>query len=402
MVPGYRMAGTLKSSQHCDILIAGAGLAGLSLLYRAIRAGVWKDLSIIVVDKCITNGRLNKNWSFWKRSAGPFDHLINKSWDKLSFFSQAGTRKGLVLNGYGYHTIKSSEFYTHCLAYLHNFKNIRFVDDEIITINGDNGQCCLESANFTFTSTYLFNSVYQKPVLQPGGQYFLQHFKGLLIESSQLEVDPEEAYLMDFRTSQEHGTSFFYTLPLSATKVFVEYTIFSKCLVGQAEYDGKLRTYLKEVLQITEYEVLEEEYGVIPMTDHAFPRFQGNIINLGSAGGDTRGATGYTFTNVQKTVNSILTCWSRSNSPFFKSESISLKHQIYDACLLNVLNSGKYNGHEIFEDLFMHTKAASIFAFLDAESTLLEDAAVITGLKPLPFAEAMMAVLARKLRSRLK
>jgi lycopene beta-cyclase len=392
------MARTLKNTKNCDILIAGAGLAGLSLLYRAVKGGYWKGLSIIVVDKNITLDRPGKNWSFWKRSAGPFDHLIYKKWNKLSFFSEAGARKRLVLDEYSYNTIKSNHFYNSCFSFLREFENVSFVDDEILTVSGDTERCCIETANYSFTSTYLFNSVYFKPKLKQGSQYFLQHFKGLLIKTEELQFDPEEAYLMDFRTSQEHGTSFFYTLPLSSNEVFLEYTIFSKAILAESEYDKKLSTYLHNVLEVRKYKVLEHEYGVIPMTDHVFQRFQGNVVNIGSAGGDTRGATGYTFTNVQKTIDSILRSWSVNKTPFFTSERISVKHQIYDSCLLHVLNSGEYKGHKIFEDLFMHTKASTIFSFLDAESTLLEDAAVITGLEPWPFAKSMFSVLLRRFR----
>ncbi|MDB5020684.1 MAG: Lycopene beta-cyclase [Pedobacter sp.] len=402
MVSGYGMEGGLKKSRSCDIIIAGAGLAGFSLLYRAMQAGHWKDLTIIVVDKCTTSDRPTKNWSFWKRSTGPFDHLICKSWNNLSFFTNSGVRKDLDLNGYSYHTIKSQDFYTHCRAYLMGCKNISFIDDEILTITTEDVQCFLDTASHSLTSTYLFNSIYTKPRLEAETQYFLQHFKGLLIKTSQPVLNPEEAYLMDFRTSQEHGTSFFYTLPMAANAVFVEYTIFSKTVIAEREYDEKLSTYLRDVLKVREYEVAEHEYGVIPMTDHIFPRFQGNIINIGSAGGDTRGATGYTFTNMQKTISSILTCWSANGNPFFHSENISLKHKIYDSCLLNVLNSGEYKGNKIFEDLFMRSKASTIFAFLDAESMLLEDVSVIASLKPWAFLKGMTAVLSSRFKSFLR
>lgn len=390
------MAGGLKTTLNCDILIAGAGLAGLSLLYRAMKDGHWVDQKIIVVDKCISE-RPNKNWSFWKKSAGPFDHLIYKTWDKLSFYSFKGTRKKLSLGKYAYHTIKSSHFYEHCLTFLGQYENITFIEDEIVTLGGSKERCYLETKEYNFTSSYLFNSVYQEPKLKPDRQYFLQHFKGLLVRSTDLNLDPCEAYLMDFQTSQEHGTTFFYTLPLSSTEVFIEYTIFSKDLLPQAEYDEKLKIYLRDILQVKDYEILEEEYGVIPMTDHLFTRFQGNLVNIGSAGGDTRGATGYTFTNIQKTISAILASWSMTKTPFFESESISLKHQIYDACLLHVLDSGNYKGNKVFEDLFMHTKASTIFSFLDAESSLIEDAAVIIGLKPWAFLKAMIFVIKTRL-----
>lgn len=397
MVFGHSMAGSLKRNIQCDIIIAGAGLAGISLLYRAMKEKQWIDQKIVVVDKSTQAERPGKNWSFWKRSAGPFDELSHKKWDKLSFFSQAGVRKSLELGEYTYHTVKSKDFYSHCLAFLRACLNITFIDEEISSLTGDGNYCYLETESYSLTGTYAFNSVYQKPELSGDQQYFLQHFKGLLIQSRELKLDSEEAYLMDFRTSQEHGTSFFYTLPINNNEVFVEYTIFSKHTLPQSDYDEKLNLYIRDVLKLNIYDVVEEEYGVIPMTDFIFPRFQGNIINIGSAGGDTRGATGYTFTNVQKSVDSILASWSINKTPFFKRENIGLKHKIYDACLLRVLDAGEYKGHKVFEDLFMHSRASIIFSFLDAESSLLEDLAVIFGLKPMAFAKAMYFVIKNRI-----
>jgi lycopene beta-cyclase len=391
------MAGSVKESINCDILIAGAGLAGLSLVYRALKAGLWKDLSIVVVDKNLSRPS-EKNWSFWKKNPGPFDHLICKRWENLSFFNHNGKEIKLSVGGYTYNTIRSGDFQRHCMSFLNNLKNIRFVAETVIRIDQQGGTCYLETENFQFSGSYLFNSIYVPPVLKPGSQYFLQHFKGLMIKSAQLNLAVDQGYLMDFRTSQEHGASFLYTLPFARDQAFVEYTVFSKNVLPLPEYERKIAIYIKEVLHITEFEVIDQEYGVIPMTDHHFQRFDGNMINIGSAGGDTRAATGYTFSNVQITVGHILTCWKANGTPFFRKEAIGKKHQLYDATLLQVLDGGTYKGHQIFEDLFTGTKAETVFAFLDAKSSLFEELNLISSLKPIPFLKAMISVLLRKVR----
>ena len=387
------MAGGIKEPISCDILFAGGGMAALSLLYRAMKAGLWLDTSIIVVDE---REYKPKNWSFWKHTEGPFDEVICQSWSMLSFVANDGAVHDLKIQDYAYHTIRSEDFYRHCLEYLRGFNNIRFIQEKVLRVWAEKHNCLLETPSGTFRSNYLFNSIYRKPQMKPGGQYFLQHFKGLMIRSKEFTLDPARAYLMDFRTSQEHGTSFFYTLPFSPSEVFIEFTVFSKHLLEQAAYNKKLDIYIKEVLHLKEFEVIEEEYGVIPMTDHRFPRFQGNIVNIGSAGGDTRGATGYTFTNVQKTVTRILDAWRNTGTPFFNDENISLKAHLYDATLLEVLDRGKYSGHQIFTDLFKGTPAPVVFSFLDAESSLFKDLLLIKSLRPMPFLKAMISVLSRK------
>ncbi len=190
---------------------------------------------------------------------------------------------------------------------------------------------------------------------------------------------------MDFRTGQEQGTTFFYTLPVAENELFIEYTLFSKSLLPAAVYDQKIKSYLHDVLKIDTYEILEEEFGVIPMTDHPFKRFDGNIVHIGTAGGDTRASTGYTFTNIQKTIDQILHVYQSAGNPFFEEENISLKHQLYDAALLNVLAKQSYEGHQLFTDLFSKVPAYRIFAFLDAETSVFQDLQIMKSLKVIPF-----------------
>lgn len=392
MVSGYAMAGNQIDEISCDIIICGAGLAGLSLAYRALKSGLWTNQNIIIIDSTVKKEN-DKTWSFWKKEAIAFEELAFKTWDRLSVFSQAGEKISLKTGGYTYNSIRSIDFYNHVLAYLSGLRNVQFIYDEVQDVHTSGNTCLVETKYGRYNSTYVFNSIYEKAVLNTNTQYFLQHFKGLLIKSSQLSLIPNEAYLMDFRTGQEHGSTFFYTLPISVDEVFIEYTIFSKALLSQKVYDVKLSAYIKDVLKVRDFKVVSEEYGVIPMTDHRFTRFHGNIVNIGTIGGDTRGATGYTFTNVQKTINKILEAWSVNKTPFFKGEHISKKHHLYDATLLNVLDDGKYPGHQLFCDLFKNTDASYVFAFLDAETNLFQDLKIITSLKPMPFIKAMITVL---------
>jgi lycopene beta-cyclase len=379
-----------------DILICGAGLAGLSLLYRAMQEGVWTGMDILVVDRS-SKQENDKTWSFWKKGQGPFDALVYHQWQNLFFYTHAGGQIPLQTDGYTYNSIRSIDFYTHVLAYLKTFPNIRFIEAEIVSLKSGAKFCELISSKGRFQATYLFNSIYQKPALAVDAQYFLQHFKGWKIKTSAAIPALTDAYLMDFRTGQEQGTTFFYTLPMAKDELFVEYTLFSKTLLPMDQYAEKLKLYIKEVLHIEAYEVREEEFGVIPMTDHPFPRFDGNIVNIGTLGGDTRASTGYTFTNVQKTVTQILQQFRLDGTPFFSKENIGLKTQLYDTTLLNVLAGRQYEGHQLFADLFTKSRASLIFAFLDAETSVFQDIGVMKSLKIMPFLQAFTKALSRRL-----
>lgn len=380
-----------------DIIICGGGLAGLSLLYRAMKSGVWSGKQIIVIDR--SEKRENdKTWSFWKKDKVDFEEIIHHQWSDLYFFSHAGQKTHLETRGYTYNSIRSIDFYNDVFAYLRQFAHIRFVIGDILSVSSSADDCTVVTDAGTYTGNYVFNSIYHIPAPVKDEQYFMQHFKGWRIKTDFAVPAVSSAYLMDFRTGQEHGTTFFYTLPMAEDELFIEYTLFTKSLLKSEEYDQKIRLYLNEVLNIGSYQVLEEEYGVIPMTDHAFKRFEGRMIFIGTAGGDTRASTGYTFMNTQKTISKILDSYASEGHPFFTEENTSVKHQLYDTTLLNVLDKGKYQGHQLFSDLFSNTPAYYIFGFLDAETNLLQDIRIMKSLKVMPFLISFVQAVFRKIK----
>ncbi|MBE9464062.1 lycopene cyclase family protein [Dyadobacter subterraneus] len=382
--------------KHYDIIICGAGMAGLSLVYRALREKVWITEKILIIDKD-TKDKNDRTWCFWQKEGiqNEFEHIVYKRWKDLLFFSNKKEKINLDTGPYVYKMIRSIDFYKHVLGYIRQFDQVEFVYQDIISIGNLGNKAVVKTSESIFESKYIFNSVYKKPELGPENQYFLQHFKGITIRTNQFKTDPSEMFFMDFRTTQENGTTFFYTLPFSQNEIFIEYTLFSKSLLKPEEYNAKIKIYISEILQIDDFEIIEEEFGAIPMTDFSFERRSGNIINIGSAGGDTRASTGYTFLNTQKTISKILTSLKEKNHPFFEEENISSKHKILDATILSVLDNDIYKGNEIFTDLFNRVKAKTVFAFLDGESTISDDLKVMASLKARYFIGPFLKVITR-------
>ena len=55
-----------------------------------------------------------------------------------------------------------------------------------------------------------------------------------------------------------------------------------------------------DFLGLDNYTIVEEEFGVIPMTNTNFPFFKDGMYYIGTAGGQTKASTGYTFRFIQK------------------------------------------------------------------------------------------------------
>jgi lycopene beta-cyclase len=370
-----------------DIIICGGGLAGLSLSYIALKTSIWTSERILIIeqDRKEENDRL---WSFWESGRSIFEHIVYRQWTNLKFFSNAGKLIDIDHAPYVYKMIRSSDFYRTTKEFLKTCPNVHFLNEKITKVVGFDDSCEVTTESHFLRCKYAFSSIYQKPELYPGQQYFLQHFKGVKIRSEELRFDLSTAWLMDFRTEQEHGATFFYTLPMSHNEIFVEYTFFSKKVLSESDYDAGIHEYIKSVLKLQQYEILESEMGAIPMTNYHFQRRSGNLIFIGTAGGDTRASTGYTFTNLQKTITNILSAYKASGSPVNFKEHHGILTSLYDGTLLQVMDASSYPPHQIFTDLFEHTDGKSIFKFLDAESSIFTDFKIMKSLRTWPFLKA--------------
>ena len=66
-----------------DIIIAGAGCSGLSLLYSVLNTPKLQDQKILVIDKSFEKSN-DRTWCFWEQEAGIFESLVCKKWEQIS------------------------------------------------------------------------------------------------------------------------------------------------------------------------------------------------------------------------------------------------------------------------------------------------------------------------------
>lgn len=225
------------------------------------------------------------------------------------------------------------------------------------------------------------------PVLATNELYLLQHFKGQVIETAAPVFDPETATLMDFRVPQPDFTAFVYVMPFSATKALVEYTVFSEQLLQPADYVEALQRYIQQNIG-QPYIVKEEEFGVIPMTNHRFPEREGNIIYIGSAGGQTKASSGYTFQFIQKQCDALLAALLAHGDPLAAKTSTPARFRFYDSVLLRVLARRSFPGQLLFTQLFQHNQLRDVLQFLDNETSIFQDLRIITVLPKRIFLKA--------------
>ncbi len=375
----------MQATQY-DYIFLGAGCSSLSIIMRMINSTSFDDKKILIIDKD-NKTKNDRTWCFWERENGFFESIVFRKWDHL-FFKADDKSISLNIYPYQYKMIRGIDFYNHCFTCIESQKNVDIIcgnisfekeaisskikiNDEVLLLNKE---------------AIIFNSIYLPGRNQKGKFYLLQHFKGWIVETPDNFFNTDQAVLMDFRVKQEHGTTFVYVLPLSSTKALVEYTLFTENILSQPEYDIALKNYLKNYLGLDNYKIVDEEFGVIPMTNAGFPVYENQMYHIGTAGGQTKASTGYTFKFIQNQADSIVKDLSGGKIP--KESNFKNRFYFYDSTLLHILSKKLLGGKAIFSVLFEKNKASTVLKFLDNESGIWDEIRLLNSLPKKIFIKA--------------
>lgn len=370
--------------QGADFIICGAGCAGLSLAIHMIHSGQFQDKKILLIDKEPKQAN-DRTWCFWQKEESLFESIVYKKWNRLWFYGESFSGQ-LNIDPYQYKMIRGIDFYEYCFNIIGQQKNFRILFEKVDEVFSDRQTGVIVNGQKIYAD-YVFNSIlFKKPELQKNDYWLLQHFQGWIIETEKNCFEENKAILMDFRINQSPGIAFCYVLPFSCKQALIEYTLFSPQLLQQEKYDEGLRSYINDVLKIASYTILEKEFGMIPMTNFKFPSYQNRIINVGTAGGQTKGSSGYTFNFIQKHSKAIVDALIESGKPFIQPPPN--RFNFYDSVLLKVLADESVTGKKIFTDLFKNNPVENVFKFLDNETSLSEELKIISSLPTLPFLKA--------------
>ena len=382
----------MQNLSRYDYIIAGAGCAGLSLAVHLIHSGQFSNKKVLLIDKD-EKKQNDRTWCFWETGQGLFESLVYKQWGN-AWFHGDGFSQLMELSPYQYKLIRGDDFYSYCFNLIQQQTNFEIIKGDIQEIKSEDGKSWIQSGGNKIFADYIFNSIlFEKPVLKKNEHYLLQHFKGWVIETEKPSFNPDEATLMDFRVSQQHGTTFVYVMPFSATKALVEYTLFDELLLEQLQYEEALRNYINTFLQIDSFKIVEEEFGVIPMTNYKFPSVEGGIIYIGTAGGQTKASSGYTFNFIQKHSSRIVENLMKRGNPFMPLPGGPRRFKFYDSTLLHILKHRQLAGDKIFTRLFKKNKPQQVLRFLDNETSLTQELKIISSLPTWPFLKAALKQL---------
>lgn len=375
---------------HFDYAIIGTGAAGLHLAMSMATDSYFAKKKILLIDKeeKLVNDR---TWCFWEKGEGKWDKLLTYSWDTIQVGFH-GVDKTIPLKEYRYKMLKSIDFYKYCIKKISGLDNFTIVKNEVYKTEETAENVFIHCSNGQYNADFVFSSVLDYELNDTGHPYLWQHFGGWFIKTADPVFKNKPPQFMNFNIEQENRTQFIYMLPFSENEALFEFTIFSKDVLHNHEYEKFLENYLLKK-NINNFHITEKEFGQIPMT--TLPFWHKNTrrkMYIGSAGGWTKPSTGYTFYFCQKYAGDVTRFLHRDND--LTRFKLYNRFFWFDRILLEVLDRHNHMGSAIFAQMFLRNKISTIFSFLNNESKIQDDLMIILKTKyPLLFFQAFLTTL---------
>jgi lycopene beta-cyclase len=405
----------MRAADSYDIILAGAGLSGLTFATECLRHPATRDWRILLIDRD-DKTRNDRTWCFWATpdEVAELPPVIHKTWPNIDFYSPQYSQR-LDTSAYQYHMVRGVDFYNWAKSQIADNQQITRVKANITDLDAAAGRIVTDTG--TFEACWILNSavapfqmlptvsgLYERPPistlqkkqLPSGSIWLLQHFKGWIIEVPEPRFDPQAATLMDFRVEQHGCTHFVYVLPLTDRRALVEYTVFSPDLLPAESYSEALKFYLTQYLRLDSWSIIEEEFGVIPMTDYAFgPAQEGRMMHIGTIGGMVKGSSGYAFKRTQQRMRRFVADWAGTGAPHPALLRSTKQYRVYDSVFLRALESGAVSSQVVFSSFFSKLGGAAVFDFLDEKTTYSEDLKALSSVPTWPFMKAAFRQMPR-------
>ena len=374
--------------KHYDFVLAGGGLAGLSLACRLARSPLGsKSMLIIDHDK---DQQSDRTFSFWTTGSGPFDDAVCRSWRHMRVAGSC-TEQRIDLDPYRYKTIRGRDFYRCARGLLADRPSIEFADGHIDSIEDGERAATVRFDDNEVTGTWVFDSLLEPAQAMNNGFTRLKlTFVGWEIETSEPSFDADVMTFMDFRTPQRDDLRFIYVLPFAANRALVEYTAFTTGRISGSEARAALTAYLESVVGLQQFSILSQEGGCLPVTDQPYPRrLSKRVMAVGIKGGRLKPTTGYAFTRVKADSDAIVASLLQRGHPFDVPQD-EPSFRWLDSIMLRVMAKHGGDMHAIMETFFAKNPAERVLSFLDEEATPLDILQLMATLPAAKFVEAAL------------
>ena len=375
----------MSPALDADVIIAGAGLSGLSLAVALLDAGLPDDARIMLLDPRDTLSGEDRTWCFFDLVPHAFDSAVTHRWKRWRV--RNGAHEVIrSAPGVAYCRIPGERFYELALERIaaagRRVEILRNVTVENLESRG--AHVDVRTSSGFLHARLAMDS--RPPVLththdDEKDVHLLQHFRGRVVRSAEPVFEVDTVTLMDFDVTQAYGIHFVYVLPFDPHTALVESTFFTDQLLPESVYGTAIERWLARWHPGVEFQTISHESGVIPMTTKPFdPWPSPRVVRIGTAGGHVKPSSGYAFLAVQRFVGefaprviSALRTGGFAEPPAARSPRTTA----LDTIFLSYLRSCPDRAPETFFRLFERVPPGVLARFLSDSGTLADDLTVM-------------------------
>ncbi|KFF60762.1 hypothetical protein JF66_02350 [Cryobacterium sp. MLB-32] len=365
-----------------DVVILGAGCAGLSLAGRLAEAHT--HLRIILVDPR-AGYHDDRSWCFWRPEKHDLSDLVSARWSGWRFSDTAGTTALHRVPGLSYQYIRSIDFYNRAVEKIAAAPTIELrlgVRAGAISVAADGVRVETDQGPLLAGQVIDTRPQHRSAILY-------QSFVGVELHSTEPHgFNPSEVTLMGSMAADASGLRFVYALPLDDHRLILEWTRFGAAPIPRrqlvTELDGVLAAHsLGDAVPVrTEGGVLA--MGLRPDDRPPLP----GVVSAGNAGGALRAASGYGFLRIQRWAEA---CAGRllAGAPAIGHPSEPWSRATLDRLFLQAVRRHPERTAEYFLALAQGVPAPSLLRFLSDGAHTLDYARIIGSLPKRPFIAEM-------------
>lgn len=399
----------MRIAAEVDIAVIGSGVAGASLVSH-LAASPMRDRRVLLIDR-VPDPLSGRSWSFWAARPRLVDRAVSHTWTAATVH-QAHRAHRVALDPYRFHFVRGED-----LLGLHRrlLTQAPWFETATTTVRRvspgtRSSPALVHTDHGDVTARWVFDSRRTADHLrsdQVGGMHMV--FRGFEVRTADPLPERDSVTFVDFRVPQGDTVRFAYLLPLAHRHAVVDLVELVPSAPTEAPPStgtptAQLEGYLREVQGLHDWSVVRSEHGSLPLQAPAGPRRMGGtgrvgrVMTVGRAGGLLRASTGFAFDRIQRdsmAITSSLVRWGHPGTGWRPPR----RHAWLDRVFLEVAADEPDAVRQAMSRMFRAPSAAVPLSFLDGETSLLQEAALI---EHLPYRAFLRAALSPRTYARIR
>jgi lycopene beta-cyclase len=398
-----------KCRREFELVIIGGGCSGLSLALALCRLADKPDLvpSTLIIEPrpCYTNDR---SWCYWEKEDKKNSNLVKKKWQAWEFSSNSISYRQASKRGWKYHYVPAITFYNSAERNISLNPNLTLLkDSRVADVNPQDNHIEILIESCSVDNNIKTEKVAAKQIVDTripddvdlSSAVLKQIFFGFEVVMNKSHRFPDVARVMENMRVDDKGFVFDYVLPIDSNSILVEFTRFAEKSLSPESLRKDAMESLRRVCGGSGYNIVREEYGMIPMglRGKLKPK-DARWIHTGLGAGAARPSTGYAFKRIQhwadRCAERILE--GRNAHGFLPDNSLLMW---MDKVFLRAIANNPAIAPQLFLSLARKVSPESLLRFLTDQPTMRDLFAIVLALPKLALFHSALAQIYHEIRA---